>query len=87
MRELYFYHELEDMYEEMLTDCYGAVNVCGYDYDAGGALRLLDDCAFRCVVSDWVSEEFEELYPAALSEEEREHYMVSDEQVVWGRVE
>lgn len=61
MRTLYYYHELEDMYEEELNDCYEPVSICGYTYDQGSALRKLDPIAFRCGVSEWVDEEFDEI--------------------------
>jgi hypothetical protein len=42
----------EKAFEEYLTEAYGTVNVCGMEYDAGHALRLLDPIAFRCAHSD-----------------------------------
>jgi len=86
MRELHFYHEIEDMFEEMLNDSYESVSICGYNYDAGRALRLIDETAFRCGCSDWSSEEFEEVWAKDMTEEEREHYILSDGQVMYGRV-
>lgn len=74
MRDLYFYHELEDMYEEMLNECYEPVSICGFNYDQGHALRNLDPIAFRCGVSEWEGEEFEEVLESDMSEDEREHY-------------
>jgi hypothetical protein len=87
MRTLYFYHELEDMFEEQLNDCYEAVSICGYDYDAGRALRLIDETAFRCGVCDWSSEEFEELRTSELTDEEIDHHMLSSNQVMYCRNE
>ena len=77
MRTLYFYHELEAMYEEQLNDCYAPISICGYNYDAGRAFRLIDEIAFRCGVSDWSSEEYEELGYSDLTEEERQTYITS----------
>jgi hypothetical protein len=42
----------EDQYEEMLTEIYGVVDVCGYKFDAGRVLRELDPTAFRCGMAD-----------------------------------
>jgi hypothetical protein len=74
MRELYYYCEIEDMYEEMLNDCYDVVSICGINFDPGSALRELDKIAFVCGVSQWEGEEFDELTYDDLTDEEREHY-------------
>lgn len=52
--ELYSESELEDAYEDWLTDCYGSISVCGYEYDAGSVFRELDPTAFRCGFLDWI---------------------------------
>ena len=83
MRTLYFYHEIEDMYEDMLHGCYAPVSICGYDYDAGRALRLIDEVAFRCGVIDWSSEEYEELRYSDLTEEERQTYITTPNQTMY----
>ncbi len=85
MRELYFYHELEYMYEDMLDDCYDTIDICGMQYNAGRALRLIDEIAFRCGCSDWSSETFEELRYSDLTEEELEHHGISESQVMYCR--
>lgn len=85
MRTMYFYHELEDIYEEQLNEIYEPVNICGYDYDAGRALRLIDEIAFGCGVSDWSSEEYEEVSAKDMTTEEREHYILSENQVMYCR--
>jgi hypothetical protein len=77
MRTLYFYHELEDMYEEQLNDCYESVSICGFNYDQGHALRNLDPIAFRCGVSEWEGEEFDEIHESDMTEAEIEHYCVN----------
>jgi hypothetical protein len=74
MRPLYYYHELEDMYEELLNDYYEPVSICGMNYAQGHALRNLDPIAFRCGVSDWESEEFDEIHYSDMTESERAHY-------------
>ena len=87
MRELYFYHELEDMYEDMLNECYEPVSVCGFNYDQGHALRKLDPIAFRCAVSDWSGDNYIEVPCSEMTEEEREHYIVSANQVMYCHVD
>lgn len=44
----------EDEYREFLTDLYGMVSVCGYEYEAGAVLADVDPVAFRCGMLDWV---------------------------------
>lgn len=85
MRDLYFYHELEDMYEEMLNECYEPVSICGFNYDQGHALRNLDPIAFRCGVSDWEGEEFEEVRLDDMTEDEQEHYYADAKTVMYVR--
>ena len=86
MRELYFYHEIENMYEEMLNDCYEEVDICGHKYAPGHALRLIDEVAFRCSCSDWSSEDFEEVDFEDMSDEEVKHYMLSPHQTMYERL-
>lgn len=52
--ELFSQGELEDAFENDLNECYDTVSVCGYEFDAGRALRELDPIAFRCGFSDWI---------------------------------
>ena len=48
----------------MLYGVYGTVEICGMDYSASHALKLVDPVAFHVGFSDWASEreytEFEE---------------------------
>lgn len=85
MRELYFYHELEDMYEERLNDRYEHVEICGGSYDAGRAYRIIDPVTFGCDVSAWEGEEFEEVRESDMSDEEREHYCSYPRVVMYAR--
>ena len=71
MRTLYFYHQIKNMYEEMLNDGYETVDICGHKYDAGHALRNLDPIAFRCGCSDWVNEDYQEILYCEMTEEEQ----------------
>jgi hypothetical protein len=48
-------HELHDMYDEMLDDCYPQVNICGYEYQNSQALKAVDPIAYRVGFSDWLS--------------------------------
>lgn len=52
--------ELDDMYEEFLSEAYPPVSICGYEYEAGKALRMVDPLAFRCGQSDWLDNEITE---------------------------
>lgn len=45
-----------DEYSEYLTECYGYVKVCGYEYARGFILESKDPVAFRCGKSDYESE-------------------------------
>lgn len=61
MKESYFEFELERMYEAFLNECYEPVDICGFKYDAGHALRLIDEIAFREGFNNWVESEFVEV--------------------------
>lgn len=74
MRTLYYYHEIEEQYEDMLNDCYDSVSICGFNYEQGHALRNIDPIAFRCGVSEWEGQEFDEIYFNDMTEAERKHY-------------
>lgn len=52
--ELFTESELEDRFTDMLNECFDVVSVCGYECDAGRALKLLDPTAFRCGFLDWL---------------------------------
>jgi hypothetical protein len=53
-------YELRERYEDMLNDCYPPVSICGYEYDAGRALKEIDPIAFDCGFSDYISSELDE---------------------------
>lgn len=52
--ELFTEDEMNDAYENMLTDAYGTVSVAGFEFDAGAVLREMDSIGFRCGMLDWV---------------------------------
>ena len=84
-KDVYTYSELENLYEQTLNDIYDDVKIGELTFSAGDIVRSLDPTAFRCGVSDWASEEFEEVGDVyarkedyddaveALSEEESEN--------------
>lgn len=49
-----FPSDMGDEYCEMLTEAYGMVRVCGYEYEAGAVVREMDPTAFRCGMLDWL---------------------------------
>ena len=46
--------EALEMYEEMLDDCEGLVELCGMTYSASYVLREVDPVAYRCGFNDYV---------------------------------
>jgi hypothetical protein len=87
MRNLKFYHEIEEEFEEMLNDCYPEVEICGYSYESGRALKLIDETAFNCGCSDWSSEQYSEVWFADMTEEEIEHYGAFNSTVMYCHVD
>jgi hypothetical protein len=61
--------EMESSYEDMLSEVYGVVSICGLDYDAADALKEVDPVAYRCGYADYVSEYFAEVDLADFPEE------------------
>ena len=49
--------DIELAYEDMLDECYGTVKVAGFSYDTSYLLKSVDPIAFRCGLSDYISEE------------------------------
>ena len=46
--------DLEQMYDEMLNDCYEEVNICGMTYEPADCLRHMDPTAYRCGLADYL---------------------------------
>lgn len=55
----FHYEDLEDNYADMLDELYGPVKLAGMTIYAS-VMRELDPIMFRCSVSDYVSEHYEE---------------------------
>lgn len=49
-------HQLEQMHEQMLNDIFETVTICGYEWNAGTALRRLDSIAFSIGCDAWVDD-------------------------------
>ena len=64
--------DAEELFEEVLNECYGSVKVGCCEWDAGHAMKELDPVAFRCGVSDYVSDD------ERFVEVDGEYYQVSD---------
>lgn len=52
--------QLEDVFEEWVNDAYGDVDIAGYSFGAGRALRELDEVAFREEFNNWIDSEVQE---------------------------
>jgi len=87
IRPMYFRHELEDMYQELLDESYDPVSICGCTYDAGRAYRLVDEFTFNICVNQWESDEFDEISFPEFTEEEIKHYCLSANQTMYCRKE
>lgn len=44
----------EALFDEMLDDVYGTVEIAGMSYDTSTALKNVDDVAYRCGVNDYI---------------------------------
>lgn len=47
--------ELVTMYDEMLDDCHGTVEVAGYEYETSRLLKEVDPIAYKCGFLDFAN--------------------------------
>ena len=53
--------ELSDDYDNMLDECYGDIEICGYTYSASVALYRVDEVAYSCGKSDFESSKISDI--------------------------
>jgi len=53
--------EVKELYKEMINETNNEVNICGMTYSPSDVLESVDPIAFRCGLSDYVSEYFVEV--------------------------
>lgn len=46
-----------EQYDQLLNDCYGEINICGYHYNAAYALKRLDSIAYGEGLNNWLDSE------------------------------
>ena len=51
--------DLEKRYNEYLDEVYETVSICGYEYDASHALKMVDPTAYGVGFNDWLSSELD----------------------------
>lgn len=73
--ELFFYHQLEEQCEEMISDCYEPFKIGGMTYDAGRTFRLIDEIAFDQEVDCYIESLFDDGWTedAMTYEEQKNH--------------
>lgn len=52
--------DMEERYKDLLDECYGDVNIAGYDYRTSEALESVDPVAYRCGLADYISSDYAE---------------------------
>lgn len=70
--------EVESRFDEMLDDMYGTVEVAGLTMDTSVVLKECDPIAYRCSLSDYMSE-YTEVNPEEFPEELPEDKEYDDE--------
>ena len=48
---------ISDDYDEMINECNGMINICGYEYEASEAFKNVDPIAYNCGYSDFEDSE------------------------------
>ena len=46
--------DTEELYNDMLNECYGRVKICGYEYLPSFALSEVDPLAYNCGMNDYI---------------------------------
>ena len=46
-------HMNDEVYDDMLDECYGEIEICGYSYSASVALYRVDEVAYKCGRNDY----------------------------------
>jgi hypothetical protein len=57
--------QAEEMFRDMLDECYGEIEVCGIAFEPSHILEKCDPIAYRVYMSDYISsleDEFEVVY-------------------------
>ncbi len=62
MSDMITEYDLEEMYKEMLDDCYVVVEVAGITYDTSRVLKDTDPIAYQVGMSDYASSLMEDGY-------------------------
>lgn len=53
---------VDDCYwDDCLDEVYGEVEICGYEYCASRAFRLVDEVAYKCGKNDWLDGQYSEV--------------------------
>lgn len=63
--------DLEEMYDEMLDECYGPICIGLLEYQTSQVLKEVDSTAYRCGMADYE-------YDLGLVEIDGEYYMLND---------
>jgi hypothetical protein len=75
-KELYSAFDLEELYGDMLDECWEPVNICGYEYAPSVALHRVDRTAYEVGFSDFIADCYEEV---RLTQEEIDNYKPNNE--------
>lgn len=47
-------YELEDMYNDMLDECYPITEICGLQYTTSDIYKSVDPIAYKCGLADFI---------------------------------
>jgi len=70
MKDRLHENRLQDMFDEMLDEVFGKVNICGYEYISSYALQELDPVAYREEFNSWLDQ-----YKWSEDKEDPEYYI------------
>lgn len=55
MSDIDDYIDADEIYDNMLDECYEDIDICGGDYAPSIALHRVDECAYNCGRNDYMS--------------------------------
>lgn len=71
--------DIEQLYDGMLDDCYGEIDICGYKYSPSRALSEVDSVAYSCGFADYTSSLLDDEFVEVLDDQGNVFYYKQEE--------
>lgn len=74
----------EELFDSMVDDCYGTVEILGMVYNKAETLKKIDTIAYQCAVNDYVDSLIGELITEEIN---GNHYLLTDVEAIIDEIE